>query len=200
MSAVYQSSQAIRALIDALCVATDCVTGHQVAVQPSGHRPGGIHALTVGRTAGVSEPVPLRAKAGGPSGLMLDIVHRFVIEIDQTAESGRRQRAMTVAYEYRILDVQETELLVYHWQPGSIARGPDFPHIHVSASLTAKTSATVSQRLSLDKRHVPTGIVTLADVVRTLIAEFGIAERRRDWPARLARAEIVLRRSFVAGS
>lgn len=131
---------------------------------------------------------------------MLDLSHWFLIEADHSATSVSRWRAKTVAYEYGILDRRETELLVYHWQPGSIVRGPDFPHMHVSAALTAQVSATVSQRIPLDKRHIPTGIVTLADVVRMLIAEFGIAERRRDWPARLARADTILRRSFVATS
>ena len=96
---------------------------------------------------------------------------------------------MPQAYEYRILDSLERELLVFHWQPLPIARGPDFPHLHVSATVVAQTSATMSQRHALDKRHVPTGHVSLAAVVRLLIAEFGIAYRHRNWTSRLKRAE-----------
>ena len=117
------------------------------------------------------------------------------------ARVGREESvgsARTTAYEYRLLNSRGTELLVFHWQPGAAFRGPDFPHVHVSAALTAQVTATAAQRFPLDKRHVPTGFVSLADVVRMLIAEFGIAERRRDWPARLARAEATLRRTTSA--
>lgn len=192
MSAASRPSDAADALVETLNTVADCVTVQRLTV-PTRFEPGVFQDVTFGRHA---FPAPLRTRAGGPSGLMLGIAHRFVVEADQGAEGGPRWRATSVAYEYRVVDARETELLVYHWQPGAIARGPDFPHLHVSAALTARTPATVSQRLPLDKRHVPTGFVTLAEVVRLLIAEFGIAERRRDWPARLARAERAIRPSF----
>lgn len=124
---------------------------------------------------------------------MLDVLHSFVLDED---EAGSGWRAVSAAHEYWVLDSREQELLVFHWHPGSIARGPDFPHLHISAALTAQVSATASQRFPLDKRHVP-GLVSLADVARRLIAEFGIAERRRDWPARLARTDAALRRTMA---
>jgi hypothetical protein len=141
----------------------------------------------------------LRAKAGGPSGLLLDVQHWVTIDEDKGVSGAgpqRSERVRTTAYEYRLLDLFGTELLVFHWQPGTRFSGPDFPHLHVSAALTARVSVTVSQRLPLDKRHVPTGLVTPADIVRLLIAEFGAAERHRDWPRRLRRAEPVVRRSL----
>lgn len=192
MSAASRPSDAASALVETLNAVADCVTAERLAA-PTLFEPGVFQDVAFRRRA---LPVSLRAKAGGPSGLMLGIVHRFVVEADQGAEGGPRWRATTAAYEYRVLDARETELLVYHWQPGAIARGPDFPHLHVSAALTARTPASVAQRFPLDKRHVPTGFVTLADVVRLLIAEFGIAERRRDWPARLTRADRALRRTY----
>src|SRR5688500_11208602 len=101
-----------------------CVSDQQLAMQPSGHVADIPYAMTFGRTFGVSEPVSLRSKAGGPSGLMLDIVHTFVRDADRTEPEGPRWRVATITYEYRVLDVQETELLVYHWQPGFVGRGP----------------------------------------------------------------------------
>ena len=83
-------------------------------------------------------------------------------------------------YQYRLLDHIERELLVYHWQPGSAYLGPDHPHLHVSASLNAQTSAVDRQSIDLDKLHLATGRVSLASVVRMLITELGIAPRRHD--------------------
>ena len=96
---------------------------------------------------------------------------------------------MTVSYEYRLLDHDGRELLVYHWQPGPDFLGPDHPHLHVSASLSAQTSALERRSIDLDKLHLATGRVSLASVVRMLIAEFGIAPRRHDWAEVLDRAE-----------
>ena len=94
-------------------------------------------------------------------------------------------------YQYRLLDRDERELLVYHWQPGDAYRGPDDPHLHVSASLSAQISAIDRQSIDLDKLHLTTGRVSLASVVRMLITEFGIAPRRHDWAEVLDRAERV---------
>jgi hypothetical protein len=193
----YQPRDAAASLVEALNAITDCVTAQRLFATPKGDEPDVLYSVKFGR---VAQPVPLRAKAGGSSGLMLDVLHSFVLIGSEQAGAGAIWRAVSTAYEYRILDAREAELLVFHWHPGSVARGPDFQHLHVSAALSAQVSATIVHRLPLDKRHVPTGLVTLADVVRMLIAEFGIAERRRDWPARLARAEATLRRTTSAGA
>jgi hypothetical protein len=92
-------------------------------------------------------------------------------------------------YAYRVLDHQERELLVYHWQPGPGFLGPDHPHVHVSAALHARINAVTTRAYDLDKRHLATGHVSLAMVVRMLIEEFGIAPLRPDWPQILERAE-----------
>lgn len=94
-------------------------------------------------------------------------------------------------YQYRLLDHNERELLVYHWQPGSAYLGPDYPHVHVSAELDAQTSAVDRQSIDLDKLHLPTGRVSLASVVRMLIAEFRVAPQHHDWVETLDRAERV---------
>ena len=189
MFAASAPSDAAGSLIEALNAVTVCVTEERLYARPQRFEPGLVFGVAFGRGA---LPVRLRAKAGGQSGLELDVLHSFVIQADQAAQAPR-WRATTVAYEYRILDSRETELLVHHWQPGAIARGPDFPHVHVSAALSAQVSATATRRLALDKRHIPTGLVSLADVVRMLIAEFGIAYRHRNWAARLTRAEAAFR-------
>jgi hypothetical protein len=90
-------------------------------------------------------------------------------------------------YQYRLLDQDDTELLVYHWQPESA--GPTFPHLHVSASLDAQFDARNRQSIDLDKRHLATGLVTLRSVVRMLITEFQIRPLRAEWAEHLANPE-----------
>lgn len=91
-------------------------------------------------------------------------------------------------YQYRLLDRDERELLVYHWQPGDAYRGPDDPHLHVSAPLLAQVNALHRQSIDLDKLHLATGRVSLASVVRMLITEFRVAPSvttgPRRWTAR----------------
>jgi hypothetical protein len=122
---------------------------------------------------------------GGPSGLLLDIRQQFAIATTDL----RTWRVETRTYEFRLLDQSERELLVYHWQPGPGSRGPDHPHVHVSAALHARINAVTTRAYDLDKRHLVTGPVSLAIIVRMLIEEFGIAPLRPDWQHLLNRAE-----------
>jgi hypothetical protein len=92
-----------------------------------------------------------------------------------TVPLEQRWRASTRMYEYRLLDHDQTELLVYHWQPGPEFQGPDSPHLHISAALQAQIDAVTNLRIDLDRRHVTTGRVSLEGIVRMLITEFGIA-------------------------
>ena len=133
----------------------------------------------------------LRAATGGPSGLALDpLLHVDIVEAEPTG-SHRLWRAALRMFQYRLLDHDERELLVYHWQPGSGFRGPDHPHLHVSASLSAQISAIDRQTIDLDKVHLATGRVSLASVVRMLITEFRVAPHRHDWAETLDRTERV---------
>lgn len=43
--------------------------------------------------------------------------------------------------------------------------------------------------ITLADMHIPTGFVTLADIVRLLIAEFGVEPRRSDWQRVLDRTD-----------
>jgi hypothetical protein len=142
------------------------------------------------RPVAFAVPVSLRAPHGGPSGLFLDLSLLFV-----TIPIGRRWQVAQRMYEYRLLDHQHSELLVYHWQPGAEFSGPDHPHIHVSATLNARTDALATRAIDLDRRHVVTGQVSLAAVVRMLIEEFDVAPQRHDWRETLDRAEAMLRGS-----
>jgi hypothetical protein len=121
--------------------------------------------------------------------LFLDVFLFFTIIPSAPGTVPSRWATRTVMYQYRLLDHDHAELLVYHWQPGARYAGPDEPHLHVSASLNARTDAVSRRSIDLDKLHVATGIVSLSAVVRMLITEFGVAPRRAGWRETLDRIE-----------
>jgi len=166
--------------------AASCVTAQRLRHSTSAFESGERH------TVGFPEPVPLRAAAGGPNGLFLDIAHLFAIVEEERVRFRPPWRVTTRMYEYRLLDHDHKELLVYHWQPGPEFPGPDHPHLHVSAALDAQVDAVTRRGIDLDKLHVATGPVSLAAVIRMLIEEFRIAPQRRDWRETLERAETAI--------
>lgn len=194
MPAAPRPRDAIRLVLATFGPIIDCVTDRRLTVQPPGYDPEVLYTLAFDRTA---DPAPLRAKAGGPSGLLLDVRHTFAIVRVRTPDGRLLWRTSTRAYQYRILDSRQTELLVFHWQPGAVERGPDHPHLHVSAAVSAHVSATRRRSFPLDRLHTPTGRVSLEAVVRYLIAEWGVAYRHRDWANRLARSEAVFRQEMT---
>lgn len=71
---------------------------------------------------------------------------------------------------YTLVNAERVQFLAFHWHPR--VPGPaTHPHLHVRSD-----AAPLSH-----KTHVPTGRVSLADVVRLLIVEFGVPPLREDW-------------------
>ena len=92
-------------------------------------------------------------------------------------------------YAYDILDLEEQEILLYHWHPAGVSPVTD-PHLHLSSRILPITVASRGrspQRVSLADMHIRTGRVLLEDVVRVLIDEFKVMPLRRDWQDVLAR-------------
>ena len=96
----------------------------------------------------------------------------------------RLDEVRILAYYYQILDVQEREILAYHWHPAG-ASSVTHPHLHLSNRIPALDLGHNVPPVSLAEMHLPTGHVTFADVVRLLITEFGVEPRRDDWEATL---------------
>jgi hypothetical protein len=171
---------AIRAFARAQSTITSCVVTQQISTRNPVILTRDPQLLVFSRG-----PVSLRNASGGPSGLLLDVRQQIVV----VPADARKWRIELRMYEYRILDQAERELLVYHWQPGPSFRGPNHPHMHVSSALHAQVNAVTTRAYDLDKRHLATGHVSLAMMVRMLIEEFGIAPLRPDWRQVLERAE-----------
>lgn len=89
-----------------------------------------------------------------------------------------------MSYEQRILDRDDREVLAFHWHPTGLSNVTD-PHLHLSSRLGQIEMGRNQAPLDLAEMHIPTGFVTLEDVVRLLITEFGITPLRSDWDALL---------------
>ena len=176
---------AARRFIEALSSVTSCVTSQRLSTLTTYYTP------NVNQTIRFRDPpVALRAPSGGPRGLLFDVSHVFVVdEVPELVPFRRRWRVTTRMYQYRLLDHGERELLTYHWQPGDFFLGPDHPHLHVSAALSARATTSQTETIDLDGRHLPTARVSLEAVIRMLIEEFGVAPQRADWRDTLARTE-----------
>jgi hypothetical protein len=86
----------------------------------------------------------------------------------------------TSAYRYHILDRDDREILAYHWHPEGVSPVTE-PHLHLSGRLRPLDIGAPDTPVALGEMHLPTGIVSLAHVVRLLIAEIGVEPRRDDW-------------------
>lgn len=85
-----------------------------------------------------------------------------------------------MSYESRLLDREEREILAFHWHPVGLSHVTD-PHLHLASRLIPLDMGRDQDPLALAGIHIPTGFVTLEDVVRLLITEIGIRPRRTDW-------------------
>ncbi len=112
----------------------------------------------------------------------------FSIAAHVESRLGEEGWAASVAgYYLTISDAAEQEIVAYHWHPQG--RSPIIePHLHIGAGARAA-------RAELSRAHLPTGAITLADVVALLIDGFGVRPRRADWRDVLARARPALQSS-----
>jgi hypothetical protein len=127
------------------------------------------------RTAAFPNAQP--AGIGRRTSFLLDVVLGYEPITDP--EDPGRWRVRTASYLYEVRDRQSRKILSYHWHPrgrSAVVR----PHLHIEQ----QTSPT-----DLSKAHLPTGNISLVDVVRMAITELGAEPLRPDWLAALDRAE-----------
>lgn len=170
------ASRDLARAVERLRWAGSVVSAQRLLVYPDGPRS---HVV---RFAG-----PARLRAFGPlHGSSLSV---FVsIELNPRSRSLSDQRVTIRGYLVAVLDRNGREVLAWHWQPGLEFAGPDHPHLHVSAAVGFPNALGESAKVDLDKLHLPTGPVSLADVVRMLVEEFGVQPLMADWRERLAGA------------
>lgn len=137
------------------------------------------------RVVAFANPAPVRSFGPLRSAGLNVVVSLVATPNDETPDGWS---ANTRSYLVSLVDRDEREVLAWHWQPGEEYAGPDHPHLHVSAAVHFPDARGHRTLLDLDKLHLPTGMVSLAAVVRTLIDEFGVQPAVADWRARLGDA------------
>ncbi len=98
-------------------------------------------------------------------------------------------RPVVAGYLYHLLDRSGREHLSFHWHPSGARSRITFPHLHVSAALRNSTPGGELDVLPLDKIHIPTGHLTLANIVRLLVVELDVTPRVQGWQERLDEAD-----------
>jgi hypothetical protein len=125
---------------------------------------------------GSGEAVRLR----GPERIHLRV--RLRVRVSQVEPPRGLWEAETAAYEYRLSDLDDREILAYHWHPDGQA-DVQTPHLHLGPAAEAG-------RASLLAAHLPTGPVSLREVLLLAVESFGGEPIRRDWPSILRPARI----------
>ncbi len=149
-----------------ISLALSCVT----QIVPQVERFGRAEILTA--TIAGGHPVSLKGAAALHFGM--------VLQYRLAQDSARRGWAVQLAaYEYKVLDEQERELLVYHWHPEWRSQAT-LAHLHLGSALLAD-----SRRRRFAQRHLPTALVALEDVLWLLIEELSVQPIRDDWRERL---------------
>lgn len=87
--------------------------------------------------------------------------------------SRSRFEIVIVGYTYAIRDESEQEIVTWHWHPER-AHSAAHPHLHIGAGALVR-------REELHRAHLPTGIVTVAGIVRSAITDFHVKPLRADW-------------------
>ena len=138
-----------------------------------GQRPGGPYVASFQRGAAV-----LRRRGGLPP-VHLRPVSRYLVE--ETGGRGAWQ-ARTVEWIYVVADAAGNRIAAFHWHPVDSGR-VTWPHLHAYGQHAS---------VELHKLHLPTGPVSIASVVRFLIADLDVVPRRANWAQILERHEQAL--------
>lgn len=85
-----------------------------------------------------------------------------------------------IGYQYALLDAAEREILAYHWHPSGRSSILD-PHLHLGPA------GQIRQR-DLASAHLPTGMISLPDIIQLAIESFGVVPRVESWREVVAEA------------
>lgn len=157
----------------AALVAKTLTRRHPFTIQGTGDR--GILCFR----AGGETAVPIKTRFGH---LYVSLAQALFAQAE-----GKQFRLRTLAYWYRLLakpDPRTQALIRWEYDSGAPADGHCRHHVQMPTVLP------IGAGLDLDKAHVPTGWVTLEEVLRFLIVDLGVKPPcGSKWPAILADSE-----------
>lgn len=158
-------AEAVRQHIDLLQRYLSCVTPAVLHVQGR-YRTGGTSQWLL-----LANGQPVRLGSRGVYSLTLKQQYQIVALQEQP--SPHHALTEIVAYSYEIGEWEGRAILSYHLHPDPMQR-VRHPHLHLEAG------ARIG-RTDLYKTHLPTGLVSVRDIVRLTIEELGVEPRRPDW-------------------
>jgi hypothetical protein len=139
-----------------------------------------------GLTLANGDPMPLRTGRGEAHLALAIRLHYRTVEAPGTLRQWIVQPA---SYSHKLEDAANPrhEILRYDWHPQ--IPGVAFSHVHVPEAMGTITGRT----------HIPTGFVTLQDVVAFAIRDLGVVPlaARADWRIRLQHAGEALEASLT---
>ena len=112
--------------------------------------------------------------------LLISMAQQFLVRYQTMADP-----VLVTGYNYTIEHPTEGELVSFQWHPGGEA-GIDYPHVHIGPAMS-RLDAVVRPG-EAHKIHLPTGEVSLGEVLWLAITELEVEPRRDDWEALLSRA------------
>jgi hypothetical protein len=130
--------------------------------------PGGIRAI---RTPG--EYIPLK---GAQRLHLMATIEYEIIPIDDPQRGP--WKISTRKYRYHVVTDDHTEVVLYHWHPGSKT---DLAHVHLGSSQLMPNAVVDSHD------HMPTGRISLESVLAYLITDLGVVALRKDYLQVLAK-------------
>ena len=161
-------AEAVNNYIDSIQLVVSCVSDSVVTVR------GGYYVSDTSHILDLNEGNPIRIRGSSRLWLAFRQYYRII-------ESEIRHAPWTVVvegYEYNFLDSDQREILAYHWhsmgQSAFISQ-----HLHIG-------HGAMAAREELHTAHLPTGYVSLADIIRLLVRDFRATPRRRDWESILS--------------
>lgn len=92
----------------------------------------------------------------------------------------RQYRVITQGYNYVIRNRRQREIVAFHWHPGERSHEHD-PHVHIGSVVIDANSSDMGKAFS--RFHIPTGHISVAQVVRLLLTDFNVVPNRQDWEA-----------------
>jgi hypothetical protein len=124
--------------------------------------------LAVALNGGARSPL----KWSGSGQIFIEVA--ILVSIDPLIFGEHRFQCRQIGYWHRISDGEGREILAYHWTPNVSGSERSFPHLHVGSAVPLFPSELASR---FHKFHIPTGVMTVPQLVRFAIQELGVFVR-----------------------
>lgn len=149
-------AEVVNNFIDPLNKALSCVTSFVCSVG------GGYYISDESHSVSINRGNRVRLNGVDRVSLTFGEYYRIVDDI----ETQSRWRVITTGYSYALDDAEQREIIAFHWHPDR--RSPIMePHLHLGSGA----------RIGYDRlhqAHIPTGQITIQDVLKFAITDLGV--------------------------